>query len=234
MRELKGIENLTITCRYYEADSDINLLDGETALLDPVTVTYPPQNWGEYENLGYVLNIKPKINDLVTVETMENNPDELFSVYETASLEAGGYEGAGWLFSIGKVSADRFHEMLQGDMSGGYVFAKDASGDYFMIYHPTDVRYERATAEEMRRDQAQWTMLNEWVDTAETNFIEDNEGLEGYYRGNTPVEMYLARAAWQEGVNATLSTTEYGPVGSLEQYRLRRDRWLVSSVMAMP
>ena len=214
MRELKGIENLTITYRCYEADSDIHLLDGETALLDPVTVTYPPQNWGAYENAGYVLHVKPRINALITVETPANDPDGiLFTVSETASLEAGGYEGAGWIFSIGKVSADRLHEMFQNDMSGQYVFAKDAGGDYYLLYHPTDVRYERATAEEMRRDQAQWTMLNEWVDTAESNFIGDNEGLERYDRGNTPVEMYLARAAWQEGVNATLSTTEYGPIG---------------------
>ena len=213
MKELKGIENLTVTYTLSESESYDDLTPGDGTLLDPVSVVYPPQIWGEYENLGYVLNIKPKINDLITVETPENNPDKLFSVYETASLEAGGHEGAGWIFSIGKVSADRLHEMLQSDMSGEYVFAKDEGGDYFMIYHPTDVRYERATAEEMRRDQAQWTMLNEWVDSAESAFIEENEGLERYYRGNTPVEMYLARAAWMGDVNATLSTTEYGPIG---------------------
>lgn len=213
MRELKGIEKLTITSRFFEADSDINLLDGETALLEPITVTYPPQAWGHFENAGCLLDIKPRINELVTVETPENDPDGiLFTVSETASLEAGGYEGAGWIFSIGKVSADRLHEMLQNDMSGEYVFAKDGSGDFYMIYHPTDVRYERATAEELERGMEQWTMLNEWVDTAESSFIEDNEGFENYDRGNTPVEMYLARAAWQEGVNAILSTTEYGPV----------------------
>jgi len=213
MRELKGIENLSVTYRRYLADSFDNLLDGDTGLLDPIHMTYPPQVWGEYENAGYVLNIKPKINSLITVDAPENDPDGiLFTVSETASLEAGGYDGAGWLFSIGKVSEDRLRELLQNDMSGAYVFAKDASGDYYMIYHPTDVRYERATAEEMERGMAQWTMLNAWAEEVTGRFIDENEGLESYDRGNTAVDIYLARAAWQEGVNATLSTTEYGPV----------------------
>jgi len=213
MRELKGIENLSLTYRRYLADSFDDLLAGDSALLDPISVTYPPQVWGEYENAGYVLSIKPKINRLVTVETPENDPDGiLFTVSETASLEAGGHEGAGWLCSIGKVSEDRFHEMLQNDMSGAYVFAKDEKGDHYMVYHPTDVRYERATAEEMESGMEQWTMLNAWASEVTGGFIAENEGLESYDRGNTPVEMYLARAAWQESVNATLSTTEYGPI----------------------
>lgn len=213
MRELKGIEDLSITYRRYLADSFDDLLDGDSVLFDPIIVTYSPQVWGEYENAGCALHIKPKINSLITVEAPENDPDGiLFTVSETASLEAGGYEGAGWLFSIGKVSEDRLHEMLQNDMSGEYVFAKDASDNYYMVYHPTDVRYERATAEEMERGMEQWTMLNAWAEEATAGFIDENEGLESYDRGNTPVEMYLARAAWQEDVNATLSTVEYGPV----------------------
>ena len=58
----------------------------------------------------------------------------------------------------------------------------------------------------------QWTMLNAWAEEVTAGFIDENEGLENYDRGNTAVDIYLARAAWQEGVNATLSTTEYGPV----------------------
>ena len=213
MKELKGIENLSITYRRYLADSFDDLLEGDSALLAPITAAYAPQIWGEYENGGYLFSVKPKINDLVTVETPENDPDGiLFAVSETASLQASDYEGAGWLFSIGKVSADRVHEMFQNDMSGMYVFARDAGDDYYVIYHPTDVRYERATPEEMESGMEQWTMLNAWAEEAETRFIDENEGLEHYDRGNTPVEMYLARAAWQEDVTATLSTTEYGPV----------------------
>ena len=94
--------------------------------------------------------------------------------------------------------------MLRNDMSGAYVFAKDASDDYYMIYHPTDVRYERATAEEMESGMAQWTMLNAWAEEVTARFIDENEGLENYDRGNTVVDIYLARAAWQEDVNATL------------------------------
>lgn len=213
MRELKGIENLSVTYRRYLADSFDDLIDGDTGLLDPIHMTYPPQVWGEYENAGCIFHVKPKINELITVEAPENDPDGiLFTVSETASLEAGGYDGAGWLFSIGKVSEDRLHELLQSDMSGAYVFAKDESGDYYMIYHPTDVRYERATAEEMESGMEQWTMLNAWAEEATVGFIDENEGLESYDRGNTAVDIYLARAAWQEDANATLSTTEYGPL----------------------
>ena len=213
IRELKGIENLSVTYRSYMADNFDDLQDGDRGLLSPITVTYPPQVWGEYENAGCVFHVKPKINELITVETPANDPDGiLFTVSETASLEADGYEGAGWLFSIGKVSEDTLHEMLQKDMSGAYVFAKDTSENYYMVYHPTDVRFDRATAEEMESGMEQWTMLTEWAQEATTKFIDENKGLESYDRGNTVVDMYLARAAWQDGVNATLSTTEYGPI----------------------
>ena len=42
--------------------------------------------------------------------------------------------------------------------------------------------------------------------------IRDLNGLDYAAFGNSTVEMYLARAAWQNGVNATLSTTEFGPL----------------------
>ena len=52
MRELKGIENLSVTYRRYLADSFDDLIDGDTGLLDPIHMTYPPQVWGEYETAG--------------------------------------------------------------------------------------------------------------------------------------------------------------------------------------
>ena len=212
LRDLKGIENLTVTYRCYEADSYDDLGSADGSYLDPVSVTYPPQVWGEYENAGLRFEVKPKINNLITVETLKNDENGvLFSVSETASLEAGGHDGAGWLFSIAKVSEDTLHEMLQNDMSGVEVFAKGEDGNYYLRFHPTDVRYERATVEEMQRDAAQWTMLNEWGENAASAFAELN-GLESKSYGNTVVDMYLARAAWGEDVNATLSTTEFGPV----------------------
>ncbi len=213
IHEMKSFENLKLGFTVREADSKDTLdmmLDG-TALA-PVTVQFPPQNWGEYENGGLRLEIKPKYNDLVTVEIPENDPNGmLFEVSETASLAVGKYPGSGWLFSIGAVSEERAHEMLCHDMSGACIIAKKADGGYYVLYHPTDVRYERATVEEMQRDQDQWIMLCEWVGEVPDKFIELN-GLEPVTFGNTDVDICLARALWADGVKATLSTTEFGPV----------------------
>ncbi|MBR0282824.1 MAG: hypothetical protein IJQ81_14780 [Oscillibacter sp.] len=150
VREMKGFENLTVQFKFDEAETRDKLDSMSAVDLEPVTVQYPPQVWGEYENGGLSFEIQPKYNNLLTVETPVNDAEGvLFKVSETASLEAGGYDGAGWLFSIGAVSAEKMHDMLCWDMSGAYAFAKDANGAYYILYHPTDVRYERATAEEM-------------------------------------------------------------------------------------
>ena len=210
LAELKGFEDLSVTYSLYEAEThdELNMVKGEE--LAPVTVTYPPQIWGEYENGGYTMSIKPKYNSLVTVELPEGDEayGGLFDVYETASMEAGDHEGAGWLFSIGKISADRLHEMLCQDMSGEEVFAKDGEGNYFVYYHPTDVRYERATAEEMQRDAQQWSMLCEWADSMQEAFRDAN-GLDKESNGNSELDMYVARAAWDKSVTAYLATTEF-------------------------
>ena len=213
-RELKGFENMTLNLTRYEAatSEEVDLNNG-TALA-PVIMQYPPQVWGEYENGGLSFEVQPKYNDHITVETPTNDADGiLFTVSETASLEAGGYDGAGWLFSIGKVSEEKLHELLCYDMSGMDVFAKGGDESYYIYYHPTDVRYERATVEEMARDQDQWTMLCEWAEDMKGKFAEQN-GLERVYFGNSEIDMYLARAAYLDGVSYTLSTTEYGPVES--------------------
>ena len=209
-RELKGFENLTLNFSFREAKDMDSLTGMEGTPIDPITVTYPPQVWGEYENDGLKLEIQPKYNDLVTVET-DGADDMLFSVSETASLEAGGYDGAGWLFGIGKVDEEKLHGLLCYDMSGMDVFAKDSDGSYYVYYHPTDVRYARATNEEMERDQAQWTMLCEWAESMKDKLIDQN-GLERAGFGNSTLDTYVARAAWEDGVNYTISTTEFGPV----------------------
>lgn len=68
---------------------------------------------GEYENGGLSLAFRPKLNKPVTVETPEDDADGiLFTVSETASVEAGTCDGAGWFFSIGKVNEARLQEMM--------------------------------------------------------------------------------------------------------------------------
>lgn len=210
IREMKGIENLTLSFNIYQAE-DADIMGGGATAVEPVSVTYPAREWGEYENGGLRLEIQPKYNELITVETPRNDADGiLFSIAETASAEAGGYDGAGELLRIAKVDGKRLHEMLCEDMSGVSVFAKDGDGNFYLSYQPTDVRYERASVEEMRRDQDQWTMLTEWANDAPDELRDQNEGLETFYRGNTMLDMYLARAAYQDGARYTLGATEYG------------------------
>lgn len=212
IKDLKGFENLTLNLSLAEGKNPDELSTQEGEALDPVSVSFPPQVWGEYENGGLKMEIQPKYNELITVETpADDEKGILFAVSETASLEAGKHEGAGWLFSIGKVSEETLHNMLCSDMSGALVFAKDDSGDYYIWYHPTDVRFERATVEEMHRDSAQWTMLCEWADGVPDQITEQN-GLEFAAFGNSAIDMAVSRAAYQEDSGATLSTTEFGPV----------------------
>ena len=212
VRELKSIGNLAVTFSLKEADT-IDALNAQKArLLDPVSLEYPPQEWGEYENGGLNLEVKPKYNQLITVGTPENDAEGiLFTVSETASAEAGKYEGAGWLFSVGKVSEERLHAMLCEDMSGAQAFAKDSDGNYYIYYHPTDVRLERASQEELEEGIKQWSMLCEWADNVPASLAEKN-GLETVSYGNSEVDIFIARAAYMDGINATLSTTEFGPV----------------------
>ena len=169
-----------------------------------------------YENGGMKLPIPLGYNDLLAVETPQDNADGvLFSVSEKASMEAAKaqgdeYDGAGWLFSINRITEDAFHEAICYDMSGEEVFAKDADG-YYMYCHPTDVRLVREDYED-RESIDQWTTLTEWAATAPDTFLAENPGLSAEKRGNTSLDMYLARIAYLDGVNYTVSATEYGPM----------------------
>ena len=210
--QLKGFENFTVNFSVSETENRDDHAEQEKTALEPISVQYPARVWGEYENEGIRLDIQPKYNDLITVEVPADDADGvLFKVSETASLEAGRYDGAGWLFSIGKVTEDRLHEMMCSDMSGAQVFAKDGEGSYYMYYHPTDVRFDRANPEEFDAGIAQWTMLCEWANSVPDR-LADKNNLEYVSYNNSAVDIYVARAAYMEGVNATLSTTEYGPV----------------------
>lgn len=209
-RELKGFEKLTLNLNFCEGQ-DMESMNTESGTpIDPITVTYPPQVWGEYENNGLHISVQPKYNDLINVD-LDTGDGMMFSFVEKASQEAGGFDGSGWLFGISAAKEEEVHKLLCGDMSGEEVFAKDHDGNYYIYSHPTDVRYARATPEEMERDQKQWTMLCEWAESMKDKFIEQNS-LERAGFGNSALDMYVARAAWQDGANYTLSTTEFGPV----------------------
>ena len=168
-----------------------------------------------YENDGLKLMIPLAYDELVLTETPKDAKDGmLFSVSERASLEAAGdKDGAGWLFGISRIDEDAMHEMLCNDMSGRELFAADADGHYYVFNHPTDVRFVRENNEAMARDQEQWNKLTEWAwESVRAGFLAENAQLSPASFGNSELEMYLARIAYQPEVNYSVSTTQYGPL----------------------
>ena len=172
----------------------------------------------QYENGGLRLLIPKAYDNLLVMEIVKDRKNGLlYRVSEKASVEAAkklAYDsrGAGWLFSIGKIDEGRRRELLCGDMSGAEIFARDANGQCYVYYHPTDVRYMRENNEAMKRDQAQWTMLNEWAwSSVRTDFIRENS-LETAAYDNSEVGIAIARAAYKPGLRYTVSTTQYGPI----------------------
>ena len=170
-------------------------------------------------NSGMTLTIPAETANLVLVDMPQDDPDGvLFSVSEKDSVNAAladGHDattGEGWLFGIRRVDETTLHTLLCYDMSGAEVFAKDADGYYYLYTHPTDVRlYRQNNAYEEAAEQ--WSKLNEWAwNDVRRDFLTNNPGLSAYTRGNSMLDMYLARAAYQKDANYTVSTTEHGPL----------------------
>ena len=178
----------------------------ETYEFGPVSVAIPQ----EYSELVYR-----------SINALGDDESGIFiTVSERASREAAEKmgedpDGAGVLFSIGRVSEDELHKMLSGDMSGAEVFAKDENGKYYVYYHPTDVRYVRETNEQMTADQEIWTELNSWAyNSVRESIILNSDGLTPVTFTNTDLDIDLARTAYVDGTKYTLSTNEFGPLDS--------------------
>lgn len=170
-----------------------------------------------HTNDGMTLTIPDEYEEMLVLEMPENDAEGiLFSVSEKASIEAAkaeGFstEGAGWLFGIGRVSEEAYHEMLCSEVPGREVFAKDDNGSYYIYFHPTDVRVVRADY----NDPAvwdEWGKLCEWGDSMKESFINENEGLTAEKHGNTILDYYISRLMYKSHQNYTVSTTEYGPM----------------------
>ncbi len=168
-----------------------------------------------YENDGMKLTVPAEYAGLVLVDVPQNDPDgDLFRVSEKASVEAGRLDhpgedwGDGFLFGICRVSEADLHELLCWDMSGVEVFAKGADGSYYLYIHPTDVRfYRQGDAYQNEDGWKDWEALNAWAwnDVREA-FLAENAGLAPFTRGNSMLDMYLARAAYQADANYNLIT----------------------------
>lgn len=170
-----------------------------------------------YENKNYKITVPAELADKITVETPADNDDGvIFDCYETKSVEAAkgtDHENLspGWLFAIALRDEASTRQILSSDYPGQAPIAKAEDGTYFIYNHPTDVRYERATPEEMEKDQDEWTAACEWADSVRKSFAADN-GLTKIYYNDTQIEADLARAAFDENAKYTISTTEFGPL----------------------
>ena len=170
-----------------------------------------------YERGGLRLSVPQAYDPLLVTDILGEQQGTLFSVSERASVEAANrlyhdVRGAGWIFSIGRVDEGRRRELLCGDMSGTEIFARDANGQCYVFYHPTDVRYMRENNEAMQRDREQWITLNEWArSSVRIDFIKEN-GLQTAAYDNSAVGIAIARAAYKPDRRYTVSTTQYGPI----------------------
>lgn len=172
------------------------------------------------ESKGLVFEIPAEYRDLVTVETEGLDDDEFIRVSETASIEAAkangaNNPGAGWLFTISRVSEEELEIMRCYSMDGMEAFAKndvDDGEDYYLIYNsPTDVRFVREQYEDIEEDMAQWGMLCEWASgEVRDAILRDNPQLEPKTYGNTMLDMYLARAAFMKDANFEIRSLEFG------------------------
>lgn len=179
--------------------------------------TAQPAEAKVYENKGLKITVPAELADKITVETPEVSDDGvIFNCYETKSVEAAkgtDHENmsAGWLFAITERDEAKTREILASDYPGQEPIAKAENGTYYIYDHPTDVRYERATPEEMMKDQEEWDAACEWAAGVRASFAADN-GLNKIYYNGTQIESALGRAAFGKDVKYTISTLEFGPL----------------------
>lgn len=182
-----------------------------------VSVEAPAGPGRLYESQGLKLRVPEAYDKLLLIEPAPAQGDRFFAVAEKASVEAAqkageAETGAGWIFSLGKVTAEELHQKLCGDMSGAELVARDAEGAYYIYYHPTDVRFVRESQEAMERDQAQWTKLNAWSwDYVHGDFIRDNN-LTPVTADNSNIGIYLSRFIYGPAEAYTLAKKDEVPV----------------------
>lgn len=202
------------------AEKQDGQLAGESVTVDDLALRPDGEAGILYENEGFRLMIPLEYDALLLTETpRDSNSGELFRVTEKASVEAAktlgwDYEGAGWLFSIGRVDEAGMQELLAvRDMTGAIAFAADSEGMRYVFYHPTDVRFVRENNEALERDQELWTALNGWAwGKARDSFLAENAGLTAETIGENDLDIHLGCIALMPDTAYTLSTLEFGPI----------------------
>lgn len=167
-----------------------------------------------YTNDGLTLSVPEEFADRVLVKTPENDAKgTLFDVFETESMEAAkaaryGWDSAGWLFEIRRVSEEGMHKLRCDDNPGYIIFAKDTDSNYYVYIHPTDVRVVREDYNDSV-SMGRWIELNQWSPGNRETFITENEGMTAVEFGYTTLDASLARVMYSD-MNYTVSTLEYG------------------------
>lgn len=170
----------------------------------------------KFTSAGFTLSIPNEYVDLLLVDTTvsEGKDGTFFSVHEKASVEAskalwpdGETMGGGFLFGIGRVDEDTFHDMMIWGMTGADVFATDKDGNYYIYYHPTDVQLIRE--EYTDADWEQWKELGQWASGIDVTFLFENHSLRPYERTYTDIDCALHYIAYGEG---SAQLTNYGDV----------------------
>ena len=159
----------------------------------------------EFTSNGFTLSVPNEYVDLLTIDTTvhENDYGTFFSVHEKASQEAaralfpGENVGGGFLFGIGTVDEDQFHEMMKWGMTGADVFARDEAGNYFIYYHPTDVQLLRV-GDYTDADWQLWTDLCDWAAGITVSFPLENR-LTPYTRTYSDIDCVLHIIAYADG-----------------------------------
>ena len=118
-----------------------------------------------YTNDGLTLTVSEEFADKVLVTTPENSEKGiLFTANEIESMEAAkeegyGWESAGWLFDIRRLSEEEMHQLRCDDIPGYSVFAKDTEENYYIYCQPTDVRVVRKDYND-KEAMDRWTATN--------------------------------------------------------------------------
>ncbi|MBQ9330228.1 MAG: hypothetical protein IJ221_04490 [Oscillibacter sp.] len=155
------------------ADTAPELLPEEQTELVTDRPAAPLERLSRLESL-----IDPELRKLLIVDL--SREDALVTVSEKASAEAGRRDwGDGALLSLYVLDEGQFHDLLCGAWCGREPFAMDPDGKYYVWYHPSDVRFVRASQEAYESDEewAQWTMLLRYTDSLREPFLAANPDL---------------------------------------------------------
>ena len=179
----------------------------------------PAADSDEFVNGGLKLSVPSKYSSLVQVGMGSPlfGKDNLFSVREIASMEAGEktHPGEDWgegaLFGIGRLTEDEVHEMMCGYFNNERIFARDADRNYYVIFQPSDVRFYRENMENIADspDMELWSEMNDWAREVPEKFIELN-GLEAWSFGGSTTETMLSRVAYRTDTLFVLNSLDYG------------------------